>query len=154
MTLHWDGGGLVIRLRKMAALIFMGMWAGILLIWLIRWGWNRSEVIVVDFFLIRVLAHIMRSGVTKVAGKTNMLVKLKNVVNRLEIISSQIALVIDQDTWACSKLNGAARDTCRKKAHYFCYSACFNVPDAISGGFGTIPPPACKGAANAIGGMW
>lgn len=62
--------------------------------------------------------------------------------------------LIDQDTAACSKLSGAARDSCRKRAHYFCYTVCLNVPDAVSGGFGTMPPPACRGAADAIGGMW
>ena len=62
--------------------------------------------------------------------------------------------LIDQDKGACSKLSGKKRDSCRKQEHYFCYAACGNVVDAIAGGFGTRPPPACKAASKAIGGMW
>ncbi len=107
--------------------------------------------------LILMLVLIMRSSARKVAEKINTHVKLKNAASRLAIIffsNCTRKCLIDQDTWACAKLSGTARDSCRKRAHYFCYSACFNSPDAIGGGFGTLPPPACKGAADAIGGMW
>lgn len=62
--------------------------------------------------------------------------------------------LITRDTKTCSKLKGKARNTCRQNAHYFCYAACFNAPDAISGWLGLFPPAACKGAASSIGGMW
>ena len=58
------------------------------------------------------------------------------------------------DEGSCQYLDGRARSQCRKRAHLFCYFNCVNVLDAVSGGFGLRPPPACKPAAVAIGGMW
>lgn len=38
-------------------------------------------------------------------------------------------------------------------AHYVCYTECFNVAEAWRTRLGRNPPPACKDAAGAIGGM-
>jgi RHS repeat-associated protein len=62
--------------------------------------------------------------------------------------------LIQQDQNTCSKLSGNSRDQCRKNAHYGCYAVCMNIKDAWDGDLGMNPPPACRGASNAIGGMW
>lgn len=63
--------------------------------------------------------------------------------------------LITQDEGACAaKSPGPSRNSCRQRAHYFCYAACFNVPEAVISRLGTVLPPACRAAADAIGGMW
>lgn len=62
--------------------------------------------------------------------------------------------LIDEDKNRCGNLTGASRDRCRKNAHVGCYTVCTNIKDAWNGNFGFKPPAACKGASDAIGGMW
>ena len=61
--------------------------------------------------------------------------------------------LIDYDKAHCNTLTGAERNDCRRRAHVICYMTCVNAVEAWNGGFGRNPPPACVGAANAIGGM-
>jgi RHS repeat-associated protein len=61
--------------------------------------------------------------------------------------------LIDYDKNSCARLKGAARNDCRRRAHIFCYATCGNVVEAWGSGLGRNPPPACIGAANAMGGL-
>jgi RHS repeat-associated protein len=61
--------------------------------------------------------------------------------------------LIDYDKAHCNSLTGAERNDCRRRAHVICYMTCVNAVEAWNSGAGRHPPPACIGAANAIGGM-
>lgn len=62
--------------------------------------------------------------------------------------------LIDWDIQRCAGLAGEARNSCRRRAHYWCYLACFNVRDGFGTGIGFLPPLECRRASDAIGGMW
>lgn len=61
--------------------------------------------------------------------------------------------LIDYDQSSCNSLHGAERNDCRRRAHVVCYATCGNIVEAWRSDFGKHPPPACVGAANAMGGM-
>lgn len=61
--------------------------------------------------------------------------------------------LIEKDIDVCRNKTGKDRDSCRYTAHWICYSTCLNVEEGWNSDFGTKVPPACQGAANAVGGM-